>query len=63
MTDWLRKDTRVVVIDGPHAGKTGRALRPDGELHGKPVWQVKLDHAFFGAAIEVAHLRPAKVHG
>ena len=58
--NWQSKGTRVVVIDGPYAGKVGHLVRPDGTANGKQAWLVKLDHAFFGATVQVAHMRPTK---
>ena len=55
----IARNTRVHVTDGPYKGRSGLAIRPDGNLNGKPVWLVKLDGAFGGAAVETGHMVPA----
>ena len=59
MTTKITRNTRVHVTGGPYRGRSGLAIRPDGTLHGKPVWLVKLDGQMFGAAVETGHMVPA----
>ena len=60
MDEKFTKGTRVHVTNGPYAGRYGYVIRPDGTLHGRPVWLVKLDDSMFGAAVETRHMTPVQ---
>ena len=62
MEQRIARNTRVTVTDGRYKGRSGLAIRPDGKLHGKAVWLVKLDGAFGGAAVETGHMVPESGH-
>jgi hypothetical protein len=59
MNERITRNIRVHVTGGPYKGRSGLAIRPDGKLRGKDVWLVKLDGAFFGAAVETGHMIPS----
>lgn len=55
-----KRNTRVTVTGGPYKGRHGLAIRPDGKLHGRKVWLVKLDGGFFGTAVAEDDMQPAR---
>lgn len=55
-----KRNTRITVTGGVYKGRSGLAIRPDGTLHGRKVWLVKLDGNFGGTAIADDEMTPAR---
>jgi len=51
---WLGKNVRVTVTQGPKRGQHGRAIRPDG----RGTWMVHMDGRFGGDSIPAHWLSP-----
>lgn len=56
--EWLRKNVRVKITGGEQEGRTGRAVRPDGQLHGENGWLIKMDHKMGGTFVPTKFLTP-----